>query len=365
MPFVDAGVKDYCSILSGFENKAGYPKITHHEGMACFSGHPMAERSGLFSKSGGPTIDQVIAAAIGKNTTFASLQVGISRKVSKNEGPTLQFLSHKGTNEPLPPEYSPAALHERLFAKFTPQQAKSVALRAGVLDAVHEDVKRLKSRVGKADQTRLDAHLTGVEALEKQIKALPPVCTIPAPTTETNTAGPDGIEPITNTARAMADLLVYAFACDLTRVASYMFTSGVGFTVFREIGMTMEHHGLTHTSDHEKVHRTVVHTMQHLAYLLERMKATPDGTKNLLDNAIVLAGSDCAEGYTHSVFDQPILVAGKGGGALKHPSLHYRSKTKENTADILLSLLRVFDPKAASVGSQLGISTTPCKPILA
>ena len=37
-------VRDYCSILSGFNNKAGYGRRGHHDGIAgCFSGHPFIE----------------------------------------------------------------------------------------------------------------------------------------------------------------------------------------------------------------------------------------------------------------------------------------------------------------------------------
>jgi Protein of unknown function (DUF1552) len=355
-----ADVKDYCAILSGRDNKAGYPKITHHEGMACFSGHPMAEQSGLFSKAGGPTIDQVAASLIGTKTTFASLEVGVSRMVSKNEGSTMQFLSHKSTNEPLPPEYDPSALFARVFASFTPGQAKTVALRVSVLDAIREDTNRLRQRVGAHDRVRIDSHLEGINALQKQIKALPPVCSLPPAPTETNVAV-GGAEPIGSTARAMADLLVYAFACDLTRVASYMFTGGVGATVFRELSFAEEHHILTHTTDFDSVHRGIVYTMENFAYLIKRMKATPDGTnKNLLDNSVVFCGSDCAEGFTHSVYDQPIIVAGRGGGALRYPAVHHRSTTFENTADALLSCVRTVAPQVTSVGSKLGMSTTPC-----
>ena len=354
-----ATVKDYCAILSGRENKAGYPKITHHEGMACFSGHPMAEQSGLFSKAGGPTIDQVAASLIGNKTTFASLEVGVSRMVAKNEGSTMQFLSHKSANEPLPPEYDPTALFARVFASFTPGQAKAVALRVSVLDAVREDTNRLRQRVGTHDRLRIDSHLDGINALQKQIKALPPVCALPVAPTETNVAV-DGAEPIGSTARAMADLLVYAFACDLTRVASYMFTGGVGSTVFRELSFTQEHHILTHSTDFESVHRGIVYTMENFAYLLKRMRATQEGSKNLLDNSVVFCGSDCAEGFTHSVYDMPIIVAGKGGGALRFPAVHHRSATNENTADALLSCIRTVAPQVTSVGSKLGVSTTPC-----
>jgi hypothetical protein len=354
-----ADVKDYFTLLSGFENRAGYPLITHHEGMSAFSGHPMTEQVGLFSKPGGATIDQVAAAAVGSATPFKSLELGVSRFVSTNEGPTLQFLSHKGTNEPCPPEYDPTALFARIFGGFTPQQAKSVGLRVNVLDAVREDTDRLKKRVGTADRRRLDAHLEGIAAIQKQIKALPPVCTFPPAPTEQNIPV-NGAESTAAVARVMSDLIAAAFACDLTRVASYMFTGPSGASRFAEISEpTMTVHGATHTTYHYVVHECVLYAMGHFGYLLNAMKSQVEGTGNLLDNTVVFMTSDVAEGYTHSIVDVPIIVAGKGGGKIK-TGTHYRSPNLEPVSNVLLSCVQTVAPGVTSVGSKEGLSSTPC-----
>ncbi|HEX6242323.1 MAG TPA: hypothetical protein VFZ61_15535, partial [Polyangiales bacterium] len=87
-------------------------------------------------------------------------------------------------------------------------------------------------------------------------------------------------------------------------------------------------------------------TMKQLAVLLNKLKATPDATGNLLDSLALLCTSDASNGATHSVEDYPVLIAGKAGGALKHPGVHYASN-KEHTNKVLLTLLR-------AVGVQIG-----------
>jgi len=61
--------------------------------------------------------------------------------------------------------------------------------------------------------------------------ALPPVltsaCQRPPAVTEHN-ADLMGNEQMESVSHAMSDLIALAFACDLTRVVSYMFTGGVG-----------------------------------------------------------------------------------------------------------------------------------------
>lgn len=358
-----ANVREYCSILSGFDNKAGYGRRGHHDGVAgAFSGYPFIELDPMganySSKFGGPSIDQVAASYVGARTFLPSMHVGCSKRVTDVEGPTLQFLSHKGPDQPVPTEYSPQAVYTSLFGNFTPPDDPKGPLRISMLDAVREDALALQKRVGSNDKKRLEAHMQSMLQLEKQIGALPPVCTIPGMPTQTND-DVDGNEPLEAVSKAMADLIVAAFTCDVTRVASFQQSGSVGGTIYYMTGATSEEHGLSHEpGGQELVHQAVVFNMQCFAYLLEGLEAAGEGAGNLLDNSCILLGSDCAEGLSHSCFDQPIIVAGRGGGALVHPGIHYRSQSGENTSDILLTCLQTVAPEAAEVGGAEGYSNT-------
>jgi hypothetical protein len=85
----------------------------------------------------------------------------------------------------------------------------------------------------------------------------------------------------------------------------------------------------------------------------------------LLDRSCILCTSDLAEGLSHSKNDYPILVAGSAGGALKSPGIHVRSANGANTSDVLLSCLQAVGTGVSSVGKDEGLSTSPCKDILA
>jgi hypothetical protein len=353
-----ANVKDYCNVLTGFENKHA-DKITHHEGMAgMWSAFPFISNGGLNSKFGGPSIDQVVASRVADKTIFRSLEIGCSKRVSTDEGPTMQFMSHKGPNEPQPPEYNPKNVFARLFAQ-PPPDDPSRPSRVDVLSAVLEDARALKSRVGRADQQRHDTHLDSVSRLQQQISALPPVCVVPAqPTTDNVDIG--GKEPMEAVAKAMSDLLVFAFQCDLTRVASYMLSPGVGHAVYSFLGTSDEQHLLSHDpiGSAGPLNKTILWNMQQYAYLLERMKAAEDGALNVLDNSCVLLGSDCSEGWSHAIDNMAIVVGGGGGGMLKVPGGHVRSKTNRNLSDILLTCMKTVVPEITEVGKAEMHSTT-------
>ena len=355
-----APVKSYCNVLSGFKNHM--PVITHHEGMAgMWSGHPYIPNGGLNSNFGGPSIDQVAADFLAPGASFRSIEIGVSKRVSENEGPTMQFLSHRASDQPQPPEYNPRALWSRLFNDTG--TIASRGSRLSVLDAVKEDARALQRVLGRADRDRLEAHLTSVNELQDQIASLV-TQVVPEPTEDNTDVG--GSEPMPAVADAMNQLLLYAFKTDLTRVASYMLTGGVGFSVFSHLGHSTEQHNLSHLDGGlEPLHETIVWCVQQFSNLLQLLAAEPEGAGNLLDQTVAVLGSDCSEGWYHGNEDMPVIIAGGGGGSLVNPGIHFRAASSErNLSDVLLTALRAVNPGQAEVGSGVGLSTTPVTEIL-
>jgi hypothetical protein len=232
-------------------------------------------------------------------------------------------------------------------------------LRRSVLDAVREDANALKMRLGVNDQRRMDQHLESIRTLENQIRAIeqapPPPSACALPTSPTVMVGDARLIAVNE---AMANLAAMALACDQTRVLSYMFSGSVGGTSYPEL-MASNHHALTHDEpgDQPKVHGITVFIMQRLAKLLEALQGIKEGAGNLLDNCAILATSDLAEGLPHSINDYPILVAGKAGGALKHPGIHVRGNGT-NTSDVLLTLLQAMDLNVTEFGKGGGRTTS-------
>jgi hypothetical protein len=85
--------------------------------------------------------------------------------------------------------------------------------------------------------------------------------------------------------------------------------------------------------------------------------STPEGDGNLLDSCAILASSDTSEGQPHTINDYPIVVAGRAGGALTHPGVHYRSNSNENTSKVLLTLLQAMDLEVSEFGQAGGYTT--------
>jgi hypothetical protein len=64
-----------------------------------------------------------------------------------------------------------------------------------------------------------------------------------------------------------------------------------------------------------------------------------DGEANLLDKTLILYGSPMAVGNTHNHRNCPLIVLGKGGGAIE-PGRHIRAQEGTPMANVMLTLLR-------------------------
>ena len=368
-----AAVKDYVSVVSGMQVLTGHEQGHHAGAVGILSGAPMvvqpANGAPFRSTFSAPSIDQVAAAVIGKDSKFKSLEVGISKALNKNEGTTLQYLSHNGPDMPNPPEYDPVKLYNRVFGTgFQAPNAQPVvdvtlALRKSVLDAVAGDITALRGRVGATDAMRLEEHMTNVRALENRLTGmtvLPAACK--APTTPAAIVSSGGKEALEDYTKAMSGLLAVAMACDQTRVFSMFYSGPTASTVFWEAMQTGGDHERTHdeTGNQPLVSASRVFIMQCFADLLSALKAIPEGAGNVLDNIAILGSSDVSDGQAHTLTDYPILVAGGGGGFLKHPGVHYMSTTKENTSTVLLSVLRAAGMTLTEFGVKGGLVMNSC-----
>jgi hypothetical protein len=368
-----APVKDYVSVVSGLDIKIPRARVHHTGTIGILSGAPVvvqprgtATYRSTFSR---PSLDQLVAADLGKTTRFKSLELGVSRRLRKDEGATPQILSHNGPNSGNPPIFEPRDLFSRLFGGDAPPPMgavggpsvlqKAIAMRKSVLDVVVKDIERLKLTVGATDKRRLDQHFSNLRAIEKRLQ-MPEAaggCTPgTAPQLFPPTAQGEQLEPVTV---AMSELLALALACDQTRVFSMLFTGTIGGTVFLQAGVKRGHHQLTHDEpgDQPQIQATTVFTMQMLSTLLQKLKDTPEGAGNLLDSCAILATTDTSEGKTHSIKDYPILVAGRAGGFLKHPGIHHR-EVGGNTSTVLMTMLRAVGSTATEVGASTGRATT-------
>jgi hypothetical protein len=299
--------KDF-HVLSGVDNAAS-------SGMG--NGHTNS-MSGLMTGThftgrgpSGPSIDQVIAAKLGDDSRFRSLQIGVAQE---SFGESMQRnMSWSGYERALPPEMIPHRLFDRLFGQ---REEGWVNRKRSILDAISQDATAMKKKLPTDDQARLDEHLAGIRDMERAIAGLPP---------EYRKVDPpdfDGdMKDWPRIAKLQSDLLVQALATHQTRVASYMLTKCQSISRFPWLGYTSaRHHDYTHAEgkttgadgvEGQRVLRDICRWhVEEFAYLIGKLKSTPEGDGTLFDHTSLIYTHEHAEANPHKNSGLAMIVAG-------------------------------------------------------
>jgi hypothetical protein len=252
-------------------------------------------------------------------------------------------MSWAGRDRPLPPEMIPHRLFDRLFGT---KDQHWIDRKKSVLDAVREDASALKTRLGSHDKVRLDEYLTSVREVERSIASLPPEY---SHVVERPREGGD-LKDWPRIAKIQSDLLVHALASRQTRVASYMLTKCQGLSRFPWLGHTAErHHGYTHgkveTPKGQRILRDINRWhVEEFAYLVAKMKATPEGDGTLLDHTCLVFVHEHAEANAHKNSGLAVILA---GGAGTQRGIH--SRMTGTIGDLYLTLAdEVVDARVQS-----------------
>ncbi len=157
--------------------------------------------------------------------------------------------------------------------------------------------------------------------------------------------------------RLMCDLLALAFQTDVTRVSTFMVARDGSNRAYRWLGVSEGHHSLSHHERQkekiEQIRKIDLYHVQQFAYFLERLKGIKEGEGTLLDNSMVMIGSGISDGNRHNHNDLPVLLAGKGGGAIT-PGRHVRYDGDVPLCNLYLSMLDAAGAKVERFGDSTG-----------
>jgi hypothetical protein len=309
----------------------------------------------------GTSVDQLAAQRIGDLTHLPSLEIGCEQgNMAGNcdSGYSCVYsntMSWRSPTQPLPKEVIPKRVFERIFGGTdVAARQRRLASRKSVLDFIRDDSKSLSARLGRSDQQKLDEYFSSIRDIEQRMarsNSLPPLI---APS---DFPRPEGIPgSYEEHIRLMCDLMVLAFRTDATRVCTFVLANEGSNKPYPWVGVHEGHHELSHHGrDPKKIAKireiNKFHVRQ-LAYLIEKMKATREGSGTLLDHTMLVYGSGNSDGDRHNHDDLPILVAGKGGGTIK-TGRHLRLGAETPISNLWVSMLERIDVRSP-VGDSTG-----------
>ena len=213
------------------------------------------------SATGGMSLDQYVATELAAPTKFASLELGVL--TSPWGGSNQTRMSYSGPGSFVTPDDDPANVFDRMFADVQGGDAEADRLKARrgrVVDTLVGEVGRMRSRLGKSERAKLDAHLDALAWLEQGITG-GISCEAPDPMMPLSHLSNDAFPDV---GRQQMDLLVMSLLCDVTRVASIQWSHTVSPVVFSWLGMSEGHHTLSHIDDGQPGRRGPVHRVRAL-----------------------------------------------------------------------------------------------------
>ena len=361
--------KDDLCVLGGLDHHNGYALGDgggdHARAGACYLTGVHPKKTAGADIQAGVSADQIAAERWKSETRFGSIELGCddTRTVGAcDSGYSCAYqnsVSWRAPSSPMPPETNPRTVFERLFGTDdlsapADVRARRLQARKSILDYVNEDSKRLAVDLGAADRRKLDEYLYAVRDIEKRIEGAEKDRKEFRPSLEK----PAGVPVLfADYLKLMFDIQFLAVQADLTRVATFMIGREGSQRTYEEIGIPEPHHPLTHHRNNaeniEKITQINQFHAKQFAYFLNKLKTTAEGDGSLLDHSMVVYGSGIADGNQHSHENLPMIVAGRGNGAIR-PGRYLTYPKGTPTTNLWLTLLDRMDVHPESIGDSTG-----------
>jgi hypothetical protein len=434
----------YMCMIDGLNLVTSSGQNTHEGGMVAMMTGVNALGKGSTQQdwaAGGPSIDQLLLAQspmLGgptqtNKTMFGSLQLAADVRSDRDEiaprvmsyKPPIAGSDVLQRRQPLHAETAPLNVFNRVFGGSLPtgtNPQQVLMQKLSVCDFMRRDIARMQTLIPASEKPRLAAHLASITQLEASLRqtynSMPNtnICVKPmTPPTYANTStgrqmmgtsttvfttgsgvdyyvdGAPNSHPHLDLGLNQLRLIKTAFACDLVRVATFMWSSGTNWVVFpgsfqgatiRGNPQATPHHPPSHsdpagdTGTRDWLNQISTFYSAATATFLQELATTPDidsttaNPTTLLDNTIVVYLTEVARAWDHNQQNMPLIVFGgkntrvRGGTFLKVTGGALPQQTGGTSGnrpfnDFWLALLPIFGvPSTALSGASGALMST-------
>jgi hypothetical protein len=361
--------RDQTVVMTGLHSRSAEPPpgVTgaDHWVAAAFMCAEKPKKTAGADVRAGTTIDQIIAQKIGTESLVPSLQMAVedpgANSSNCGEGYSCVYtntISWASPTSPLPMELNPQVVFERMFGDGTTAEERATRRKRdqSILDSLRGSLSRMRTDLGASDRARLDNYTTQVREIERRLQIAIKASTVAPENIEVPVGVPQTFD---EHIKLQFDLMALAFEADITRVGTLLFARDLtGRTYPASEAPTSSIHGVSHHGedprrilDLAKINQYHVKMVAHLADKLSKVK---EGDGTLLDQSMILFGSNMGNSNQHVHYDVPHVLVGGAAGKLKG-GRHLAYPSREvPTGNLLLSILDKFDIHQDSIGDSTG-----------
>lgn len=296
------------------------------------------------------SLDQYAVERLAPDTRFASLVLSSASS---------RGLSYTRSGVQIPASERPSQVFKKMFVEGTPAEVRTQVERLSqgesIMDTIHAEAKALERDLGKRDREKLAEYFSAVREVEQRLqkaqswaKQPKPVVAAKLPVDVTDS------KEVAARVRLMVDLMCLAFQTDSTRFITFAFS---GMNAVPKIdGVTQDWHNLSHHGqDPAKLAELKIieiEQMKLFGELLAKMKSSEEKGRSLLDQTIVLFGSNLGNASSHSNINMPIVVA--GGGFRHGQHLAFDPKKNPPLCNLYVQFLQRLGLDINTFGSSSG-----------
>ena len=374
--------KDQIIVLNNLEMKSrdrGPGGDEHHRAIPhMLTGIEMQNEN----NAGGASLDQVIAKAIGQGSQLTSLQLAVRIVYTDTNSKPIW----SGAGRVVPAQQDPWQVYKRVFGSgaatgsnapmgstsaptATPTTTRpAVDLRRSALDHALVETAALRAQLPQSDRFLLDSYQESLRDIERRLDMLgepatggatggttdpgtPAVCTEPTLGSSVNVGSESNYPKIS---QLQMDMLVAAFQCDVTRVASFQYGNSNDQCSYSWLGVNAIGHDLAHNNgnvDPGGSKKTKVYNWysEQFAYFLNKLKSVPEGSGTMLDNTVILWVSEFGESNGHSAKNLMWMLMGNAAGYFK--SGQVVNLGGRSTNDVLTTVQNAFGIAGTTFGN--------------
>lgn len=301
-------LRDYVTVVTNLRNKPGESSNPHgiieSTWLTCTNPDDRA--------STGPTvglsIDQVAAQQIGQDTPLTSLEL------CGEPGGSVNF---RGRGQGLPLEGNPRKVFFTMFGAGDSNADRMARLEftGSILDYVQDASRSLSGKLGASDRALVDDYLTSVREVEQRVQKLMEKADSLGNLPDAPLGAPDDFGELLD---VQFEMMALAFQTGQTRIASMRMIREASMRTFPAVNVDEAFHPLSHHGEdpdkHTRLVRVQAYQTERFAQFAKRLSEIKEGDGNMLDNSILLFGSNMANSDLHNNNPLPQLIAGKGGG---------------------------------------------------
>ena len=335
------------TLISGISHK-GYPN-SHHTESAMFTGVPPEGLARADDIHNTISMDQLTSEKIGHLTRVPSLTLNTANCAS---------LSWNRKGVPVPWERSKANLFKKLFIDGTPdeiaREIKRLEHGRSILDGMRNQLKSLGASLGSADRERLELLASSIREAEKMLLQDEAWVSKPKPRVEATVRQFEQSQHWIESQQQWYGLIHLALQTDSTRVV----VLGLGEQGQQNIpDLSIGHHDASHHGKDpakiEQFARYEEKEYQTFAGFLDKLSATTEAGKPLLDSTQVLMASSLGDASAHSSDNLPVFLA---GGGFKHKGhLAFDQKNNYQLSNLYVRMLQKMGIETQKFGASTGI----------